>query len=249
MSTVLTRPSVQSDRKVSGLRLDPVGHRRRPALAVGSLALVVACVAVFVSVYLKAGNQISVLAIARSVPEGQALKADDLMAVRISGTAAITTVPATGISAVLGRRAAERLERDTLLSPNELMTSFSPPVGDSIVGVAAKESQLPASGVVPGETVDLIFTGAPGQPDTSISPLSTATPSTNAGVGTSGGVPITGGIILVSDATVLETVPSTASPGSNDADVSVLLPTTLAPVVASASAAGQIALVVVAPGS
>jgi hypothetical protein len=76
MSTTLTRPATAPGRNTPGrnapgLRLDPVGHRRRPALAVGSIALIVACVAVFISAYLKAGNQVSVLAVARTVTQGQ----------------------------------------------------------------------------------------------------------------------------------------------------------------------------------
>ncbi len=249
MSTTLARPRVQSGRRDPGLRLEPVGHGRRPALAVGSLALVMTCVAVFISVYLRAGDQMSVLAIARSVPEGQVVRADDLKAVRISAGTTIATVPAAAASAVVGRRAAEALEPDTLLGTNELMTRFSPPSGESIVGVAAKDGQLPASGVAPGETVDVILTGQAGQQDASIGSAATGAQSVSSGAGTAAGEPLVAGTVLVSGATVLETATSPASSGSNDVDVSLLTPSPLAPIVASASAAGEIALVVVAPGS
>ncbi len=213
------------------------------------MALVVTCVGVFVSVYLKAGDQVSVLEIARSVPQGQVLGAGDLKVVKISAGATFETVPLAAASAVIGRRAAEELEPGTLLTTNELVTRFSPPSGESIVGVAAKEGQLPASGVAPGETVDVILTGLPGQPATGTSPASTAAQSASTGAVTASGEPMTAGTVLVSDATVLEAAASPASSGSNDVDVSLLTPSTLAPVVASASAAGEIALVVVAPGS
>ena len=165
MSVTLTGPKTEGEPRGSGLRLNPATQRRRPALAAGSLALVVACVAVFVSVYLKAGNQVSVLAVVRTVPQGQVLKAGDLTVVRISRAAGIAMVPAGEAPAVVGRRAGVRLESDTLLNANELVASYSPPAGESIVGVAVKEGQLPASGVAEGETVDVILTGPAGAPD------------------------------------------------------------------------------------
>lgn len=251
MATTLTRPLAPSAPEVSGFRLDPRGHRRRPALAVGSLALVVTCVAVFVSVYLKAGHEDSVLALARAVPEGVVLTPGDLMSVRISTTSGVVTVPTDDASAVVGRMAAERLEPDTLLSTNELVTRYAPPAGESVVGIAAKEGQIPASGVAPGETVDVVLTGLPGAQD-SASPTSDTTGGDQSASGTpssSGAVASTSapGTVLVADATVIDVVPSPASSGSDDVDVSLLTSSALAPLVATASAAGQVALIVVAP--
>jgi len=248
VSTTLTRPVLEPGNRATGLRLDPMGHRRRPALAVGCLALVIACVAVFVSVYLKAGNQVSVLAVEKAVPQGQVLTVNDLTVVRISMTAGIASVPAAEASAVVGRRAAERLEPNSLLTASELVTNYSPPAGDSIVGVATKEGQIPASGVAPGETVDVVFTGPPGEQDSTVGSAGEQQGATGVTV-TSGGVPSSAGTVLVPDATVLEVAPSPASSGSDAVDVSLLTPATLAPLVANASAAGQVALVVVAPGS
>ncbi|HXQ61754.1 MAG TPA: SAF domain-containing protein, partial [Acidimicrobiales bacterium] len=198
-----------------------MGHRRRPALAVGCLALVIACVAVFVSVYLKAGNQVSVLAVEKAVPQGQVLTVNDLTVVRISMTAGIASVPAAEASAVVGRRAAERLEPNSLLTASELVTNYSPPAGDSIVGVATKEGQIPASGVAPGETVDVVFTGPPGEQDSTVGSAGEQQGATGVTV-TSGGVPSSAGTVLVPDATVLEVAPSPASSGSDAVDVSLL---------------------------
>jgi hypothetical protein len=177
MSTTITRPDIKPGRRAAApdMRLDPVGSRRRPALAVGSIALVVACLAVFVSVYLKAGSQVSVLAVARTVPQGQILTANDLTTVRVSVGSRIETVSAADAASVVGHRAAELLEPDTLLTTDELVTSFAPPAGESVVGVALKDGQLPASGVAPGETVEVILTGLPGEQDSTVIPESTGT--------------------------------------------------------------------------
>lgn len=250
MSTTLTRPDIASGRRSIPLRLDPVAHRRRPALAVGSLALVVACAAVFASVYLKAGSHVSVLAVNRNVPQGQVLTEADLTVVHISTNSGVSTVPVADASEVVGRRAAEPLEADTLLSPRDLVTTFSPPAGESIVGVAVKDGQLPASGVAPGETVDVVLTGTPGDPDSAPASPDATGDLQDAGASATTGVQPTGaGTILVSDATVLEADAAPASSGSDAIDVSLLTASTLAPLVASASAADQVALVIVAPGS
>jgi hypothetical protein len=207
-------------------------------------------VAVFVSVYTKAGSAVSVLAIERTVPQGQVLKADDLGVVRISTTSGVATVSADEAGAVVGRRAGEPLEVGTLLAANELVSNYSPPAGQAIVGVAAKEGQLPASGVQPGETVDVILTGLPGEEDSaSVGSSTTGDPSSDTTPTVPGTEPTAAGALLVPDAMVLEADPSPASTGSDALDVSLLLPSTLAPLVASAAVAGQVALVVVAPGS
>jgi hypothetical protein len=226
-----------------------MGHRRRPALAVGSLALVIACVAVFASVYLKAGHQVEVLAVERTVPQGQILASGDLTVVRLSMAAGIDTVPASEASAVIGHRAAESLDAGTLLTTNDVVTNYAPPTGESIVGVAAKEGQLPASGVAPGETVDVILTGSPGAEEASGVSDPTAAQGSDSSPVTPGEEASSAAIVLVPDATVLESTTSSASSGSDVVDVSLLMPVTMAPLVANASAAGQVALVVVAPGS
>jgi hypothetical protein len=257
VSTTLTRPSTVPGRTTPELRHDPVGHRRRPALAVGSIALIVACVAVFISAYLKAGNQVSVLAVARTVPQGHVLTASDLTTVRVSASAGIATVPAAEASTVVGHRAAELLQPATLLSMNELVSRFAPPLGQSIVGVAAKEGQLPASGVAPGETVEVILTGLPGAQDSSVTPDATGaeqSPAAGGVAAASGSQTGLAGTVLVPAATVLEATasPTSASPTSSEAgdvDVSLLVPSTLAPFVASASVAGEVALVIVTPKS
>jgi hypothetical protein len=237
------------------MRLDPVGSRRRPALAVGSIALVVACLAVFVSVYLKAGSQVSVLAVARTVPQGQILTANDLTTVRVSVGSRIETVSAADAASVVGHRAAELLEPDTLLTTDELVTSFAPPAGESVVGVALKDGQLPASGVAPGETVEVILTGLPGEQDSTVIPESTGTDQSataaaaTAASAAAGGQTGTAGTVLVPAAIVLETAPPTASSEAGAIDVSLLTPTSLAPFVASASVAGDVAVVIVTPKS
>jgi hypothetical protein len=249
LSTTLTRPAVEPGR-TNGLRLDPISHRRRPALAVGSLALVMVCVAVFISVYQKAGDEASVLVITRSVAQGQTLTAADLRVARMSVSTGVASVPAAEASAVVGRRASEGLAPDTLLSVSDLVTSYSPPAGQAVVGIAARDGQLPASGVAAGETVDVVLTGLPGEQEAAAGTGGTGdAPSSDATTGTSGAQSGVAGTVLVADATVVQVSLSSASSGSGTTDVSLLMPLPLGPIVANASTAGEVALIVVGRGS
>ena len=249
MSTTVARPTIGLG-KFPEVRLDPTNHGRKPARAVAYLALVVACVAVFTGLYARAGHQTAVLALARPVPAGAAVTTQDLTIVRLSGTSGIPSVPATEISAVVGRHASEELQPGSLLEVDDLVASYSPPRGRSLVGVAVNASQLPASGVSPGETVDVVLTGTPGQQDV-VSSSSNVAPTSSAGGSTdsSGAQPPSTGIVLVPDATVVAVAAGPASSSSNTTVVSLLAPLAVAPILAGASAAGQAALVVVAPGS
>ena len=234
---IRTRPARALDD--GDLRLAPRGRQRRPLLAVASVVLVVACVAVFASLYVRAGHQVSVLAMARPVEQGQSLVASDLEIVRISLSPGVLAVPAGSADTVLGRRVAVPLEPGTLLVPADLSGGPSVPPGDAIVGVALKPSQLPAAGVASGDDVDVVMTGVPGSP--------------YGASGLASGPSISGavsgpGTILAPGAQVSEVSLPSPSSGSDVVVVSLIVPRALAPIIASASAAGQAALVVVTSG-
>jgi SAF domain len=224
------------------LRFRGSGHRRRPTIAIASLALVTSCVAIFTSLYLHAGNRVAVLAVARDVPQGHVVMSDDLIVVSISLSPGLSPVLAGDLRGVVGRRAAVSLLPGTLLGVKDLAVRQGPARGNAVVGVATKAGQLPAGGVATGDTVDVIFTGSPATLATGAAPGVAATSSS----ATSEQVEIGG--ILAPNATVT----GVAAPSSSSPDtivVSVLVPSTLAPLVASASAAGQAALVLVGPSS
>jgi hypothetical protein len=203
--------------------------------------LVIFCVAIFTSIYVHAGNKVAVLAVARDIPQGHAISRSDLVIVRISFSPGLTPIPEEDFRNVIGRAAAVPLVQGTLLSSSELTALRGPPRGEAIVGVATKTGQLPAGGVTVGNTVDVILTGSPatltgGAPDGSAT-----------GSSASGGEVEIGGV-LAPDATVTGVAPPTES-SADTTVVSVLIPSAMAPLVASASASGQAALVLVGSGS
>ncbi len=211
--------------------------KRRPWLAVGSLVLIATCAAAFTSLYAQAGHQTKVLVIERFVPQGNQIQAGDIGAATLSYSSAIAPIPASDGVDVIGRRAAVSLVPGTLLIPTELSSGQWPPSGLALVGVIAKPGQLPAGGVSPGQTVDIVLTQPAGTPFSSVGSL---TPSDSP----SGSDQYT----LVHDAVVSAVAPEQASSGT-DTVVTVVVPESSAGAVANASSAGQVAIVVVTPKS
>jgi Flp pilus assembly protein CpaB len=154
-----------------------------------------------------------------------------LVVVRISVSGGLAPIAASSAVEVIGRRAAVPLVRGALLTMAEIANATSIDPGDAIVGVAVKASQLPAGGVSPGSTVDVVLTGVPGTPDTN------GASSNLAATVLASGVLVTSVQFDASSSTVGTMV------------VSLLAPRPLAGIIASASAAGQVALVLVGGAS
>lgn len=228
-----------------------VRPRRRPRLLAGSAVLLVSCTALFVTTYVKAGRQVPVLAVGHAVPQGAVISSGDLQVVRISASGPVDPVPAGEAGRVVGRRAAVALVPGSLLTMNELSSGPGIPPGDAIVGVSVKASQLPADGLTSGQQVEVVLTGIPGTPVFSTaSSASTSVPPSAAPQGviaTSGSPPVLAGGVIVPRAVVTASFPGTSA-NSDTTDVSLLVPSTVAALVASASAAGQVALVAMGDG-
>lgn len=240
--TVRTRRRPGHEPQQTALRLAP-SPRRRSRLLIGSIAVLLACTALFVSAYERAGRQMEVLAVVKAVAQGGTIEASDIAVARMSASGAIVPIPASEMAAVVGRRAAVALVRGGILTTSDLARSSTIPAGDAVVGIAAKSSQLPSEGIAPGETVDVVLTGVPGSP--ALTPGSSAVPSNGSpGLG-AGSQPLPlAGTVLVPNALVTG-VASMGAAGTDETNVSLLVPLNVAPVIATASAAGQVALIVV----
>jgi hypothetical protein len=223
------------------LRLEPT-RSRRPALAVGSVALVAACTALFALIYTHSTREISVIEVARPVMQGQLLTSSDIQEAQIGGVGGVELVPYADASQVVGKPAAVSLVTGVLLAPGDVDTSGSLARGEAVVGIDLKPGMLPASGVEPGETVMVVLTEPSG------SPVSTQTSDRNSS-SAAGGQQTSISPTVIGTATVVgvDDFPDDSSEG--DVVVSVELSAEVAPVVADASAAGQAALVEVAPTS
>ena len=239
MTAVLTRRG-QPDLADDGLRLVVGRNKRRPLLAVGSLAVIAASAAAFTSFYARAGHEVRVLVVAHPVAQGDVIVAGDLAVARVALSRSLAPIRADDVSSVVGRTATVDLLPGTLLTRAELAHGWSPPPGTALVGVTAKAGQLPAGGLSRGETVDVVLTSPTGTPDVAATaPLSGSAGSPE---------PAAPGSLIAVGATVSEVVPGNEASGT-DAVVTLLLPVDDVGAVANASAAGQAALVIVGPPS
>ena len=171
--------------------------------------------------------------------QGAVIVAADLVAVRASLSPNINTISSLDAASIVGRVAAVGLVSGSVLVRNDISGVSRLPSGYAIVGIALKPGQLPADGLSPGEKVDIVLTGPVGSPDSATGASTPDSDSQSLSPGT-----VLGSSALVQD---VELAPDSADAGT--LDVSVLVDSTIAPLVANASVAGQIALVVVGPGS
>ncbi len=217
---------------------------RRPALAIASVAVVIASVAIFVEVYSGATRETAVVTVVRPVMQGQQITSADLGESSIATSGIVSSVPAGQADQVIGRVATASLAPGTLLTMADVSSGPTISAGDAVVGVALKDGQLPATGVVPGDRVMVIQTETPGTPvggigdgSSSVDGSQSGSTSSNPGAGTSTGV-------LVPDALVHDVAtPQASSAGSETELVSLEVSATLAAQVSIAAAADQISLV------
>jgi hypothetical protein len=206
--------------RVGQLRALP--RRRRPGMMALAVALVGAGILGGAALYRDVNHQVPVLLVTASVPVGSVLTSADLTTTSVATGPGVKVIPARQESQVVGLVAATNLQPGTLLAATDVTTSLPPAAGQVLVPMAVKPSELPASGLAPGD--HLLIVSAPGAQGTSSSAASATTPARS----------ITG---------VVEAV--TGGPDSDGLDVvDVLVTAAQGPVLARETATGDIALIV-----
>lgn len=233
----------------------PSGVRvRRPVLAMASVGLVAASIAVFVGIASHASRRVDVLTVVQPVAQGQTIVASDLGTDTISTTGTLATVTVADAAGVLGRVAAVPLVPGSLLVAADVAAVPVIQAGSAVVGLALKDGQLPSSGVSAGETVMVVQTAAPGASVSTTPPVVAAgmagLPSTGSSGGTGTLAPSGGstGVLVPSALVVATAAPPTSSSGSTMELVSVEVAAPVAADVSVAAAAGQVSLVLVPSG-
>ena len=194
-------------------------------IAGGTLAGVVA---------FKAGSgRQSVLAAAQNLGAGHILTAGDLRVVDVSTDGGLNLVLADAEASILGRPLAVPIAGGAPVVQSDLGSPAVASPGQAVVGVLCKAGQFPPS-LAPGDTVEIIDTGAGASTGTSnsVSPTASAVSSPPVGL-------LTAVVLGVDAPTDTATVGMVVSLRVSAAD---------APSVARAAAAGRISLVLVPPG-
>ncbi|MFI7449677.1 SAF domain-containing protein [Nonomuraea sp. NPDC049714] len=131
----------------------PLPSRRSPMMLVAGVALTALGALVAWQVYGVASQRVPVLVMARDVPVGQQIQAQDLRTVALGVDPAVQSVDAAGKGGLIGKRAAVDLKAGSLLAPVHVTEALVPGPGEVVVPVALKPSRLPARGIQPGDRV------------------------------------------------------------------------------------------------
>jgi Flp pilus assembly protein CpaB len=104
-----------------------------------------------------------VLAVARDVPVGSTITADDLAVANVPSDPNLSPIPAAQRSEVVGMVAQVPLTRGGLLTRAQVGTGTGLAAGEMLVALPLKEGQFPARGLTPGQRVLIVPTpGATG---------------------------------------------------------------------------------------
>ena len=112
------------------LLIAPKG-RRRPGLIVVGIALAMVGALVAVWLVASAGERTSVVVVARDVPYGATLTAQDLTTADVSLASSVASIAADDASSLVGRVAAVGLVAGSVLAPGQVTTA-SPPGHDEV---------------------------------------------------------------------------------------------------------------------
>lgn len=129
-------------------RVRPKGYA---ALAV---ALLIGCGAIGFWLYTSAGQKVPIVEAARNIPVGHTITRADLTTVEVSGD--ITAVGGDHLASLEGQQAAVGIQQGTPIQRSMVSSGTELPAGDGLVGVSAAPGQVPSSGLMPGDMVEVL---------------------------------------------------------------------------------------------
>ncbi|WP_328373161.1 SAF domain-containing protein (plasmid) [Streptomyces sp. NBC_00445] len=132
---------------------------RKHPVAVGA-GLALAAVGALVAVWQvnEAGDKVGVVATRHAVAAGETIGASDLVTAAISHDSTLHTVPASGASDIIGKRAAADLPAGVLVTEDSVNAGSSVTKGKAVVGILAKPGQLPAQKLHAEDNVTIVHT-------------------------------------------------------------------------------------------
>ena len=169
-----------------------------------------------------------VLAVARDVPVGATVTAGDLTVANVTSDPALSPIPATEQSQIVGLVAQVPLVRGELLTRAQVGTGDGLGPAEMLVALPLKEGQFPARGLAPGQPVLIVTTQG----------------STGVGTPAGGATSVGGGRQFA--ATVAEV--GQTNPGTQVTVVDVRVGSQDGPAVAALASTGDMALVLLPAG-
>jgi hypothetical protein len=136
----------------------PPRGRRRPGLITAGVALSALGALLAVWLVASAGDRTDVVMLARDVPYGAAITADDLTTTAVAVDPSVATVAADGGAALIGQLATANLVAGSLLAPSDVAPTGPPGPGEALVPLPATADRLPASGLRAGDRLLVVDT-------------------------------------------------------------------------------------------
>lgn len=153
----------------------PPKLRRRPSLIAAGVVAVCLGALLAAWVWSATTDTREVLAARDTIHRGEVITAADLERVRINADPGLKPVPASAYEEVVGQRAALDIAAGGLLTTESATSGALPPEGQSIVGIALTQAQVPALRLRGGDQVRIIVTpGDNGDAPTGSPPFTTA---------------------------------------------------------------------------
>jgi len=143
------------DAAIGQERLPKAPRERRPLLAVLAVLLIVGGAAIAGLVALRQDSRVPVLELAHDVPAGTQLSEGDFATTQVASEGT-SLVPAAQKSQVVGQYARVSLKSGQLLDTTMLSSSAALADGYVAVGAALEPGRMPASGLEPGDIVQLV---------------------------------------------------------------------------------------------
>ncbi|CAL9475221.1 hypothetical protein [Streptomyces sp. Tu 3180] len=220
-----------------GDRLPTPPRERKPALAALAVLLILVGALGATMLVLQAGDRIEVVKVKNEIQAGESVTDGDVTSVMVAEDTSINYVLWDQLDTLKTLKAKTTIYKDTVVQGQMFAKGNSLPAGKASVGLALKEGQYPAD-IKPGDVVAAYHVGGT---------VGGSNDSDDAGAG-AGGSSSSGGA-LVDDArvnTVADDSDSTVSTGSRT--LTLLVDQADAAALASAAAAGEVAIVHV-PGN
>lgn len=159
------------DRPRGATLVAPKG-RRRPGLVTAGVALTMLGALVAVWLVSAAGDRTDVVMLARDVPYGATLTAEDLTLTSVAVDPGVAVVAADDVAAWVGLVAAADLVAGSLLAPGQVVAVAPPGPGEVLVPVPVAAERLPASGLSPGDRLLIVDTPGVAADPPSVPPAS-----------------------------------------------------------------------------
>ena len=129
-------------------------RQKRPGYAALAVVLIVGLAALGAYFYSQAGKKVPVVVVTTDVPAGHKIARSDLSTVQVAGD--VTAIGGANLNSVVGETAVVELLPNTLLQRAMLTSAPALTSSAAQVGVAVGPGQLPADGLSPGDTVQVL---------------------------------------------------------------------------------------------